>query len=207
MEKRRTHLFSLTVGPTHCAHFELMHQAGFSQTQPHTQLTGKTFILLSQGSSCNQSSDAIERLRGCWDFCHTHTPMICFPYSSQNEHGRAEVKACHPGNDIMTLNKYFRDSRNKSLSGLESQSMLVGKDLIIFITVVFKIILDQRVCSCVVYLEKLSCRSLQVKWIKNHGALDKSGTVQRSVCFLFSISAQILLQMQTEIPKTLLTTV
>ena len=27
--------------------------------------------------------------------------------------------------------------------------MLVGKDLIIFITVVFKIILDQRVCSCV----------------------------------------------------------
>lgn len=29
----------------------------------------------------------------------------------------------------------------------------------------------------------------------------KSGTAQRSVCFLFSISAQILLQMQTDIPK------
>lgn len=34
-----------------------------------------------------------------------------------------------------------------------------------------------------------------------------SGTALRSVCFLFSISAQILLQMQTDIPKALLTTV
>ena len=34
-----------------------------------------------------------------------------------------------------------------------------------------------------------------------------SGTAQRSVCFLFSISAQILLQMQTDIRKALLTTV
>ena len=79
--------------------------------------------------------------------------MVCFPYSSQSEHGRAAIRACHSVKDVMALNKYFSGSLNNSQSGLESESVLVGRDLIIFSTMVSKIILDQRVY---IYLEEVS---------------------------------------------------
>lgn len=71
--------------------------------------------------------------------------MVCFPYSSQSERGRAGIRACHSVNDVMALSKYFSVSLNTSQSGLESESVLVGRNPSIFSTMVSKIILDQRV--------------------------------------------------------------
>lgn len=56
----------------------------------------------------NQGSIATEKgLSGYWGYYHTHTPVVCFHYSSQREDCKTVVRACHSVNDMMVLSKYL----------------------------------------------------------------------------------------------------